>query len=135
MPDWVERCEIREPAAEPLADCYTVGGAVIVSRDTAPGAAIFVDDSEGRKPAVWGLPSQRMAGLYPENPRAAHARFEVQGIVLDEVDPARLILLSPNGEATTLARLSLASKTRHARPRDATSTADTAYLANRSAQV
>jgi len=116
LPSCVEACAVWEPVPEPVTDCYTVAGLLLLGREAPEGSTIYIEDNEGPKEALWGLPSQRLAATHPENPRAAHARFEVRGVVLGTDGAARLMWRSPSGERALLAHLNRAPRDGSASP-------------------
>jgi hypothetical protein len=98
----VHHCALWGPWPGAEEGRYTVGGAVVLAPPAPEHMSLVIEHAEGARPAFWGLPSEHMTGLYPDNPRARRACFEAHGVPLRGDAPARAVLVGADGRRSVL---------------------------------
>jgi len=79
-----------------------IEGVVVQEADVKGEYRLLVEDGEGIKEVKWGIPSPGYVKMYPDNPSAKKARFEVKGIVFTEDKPVRLYIEGKNKDKIIL---------------------------------
>lgn len=73
----------------------TVGGLILLKKEVEGEFKVKVRDTEGEKEAKWGMPSPWLATQYPDNPKAANARFQISNVKLEGIVQVILEMSSP----------------------------------------
>ncbi len=85
---------------------FAVNGIVMPKPDyAADGLRLVVSGDRGEREASWGLPSPHLAGRFPNNPRAASARFKIDEVRLENGKPVEICLDDVNGKRHVLFKL------------------------------
>lgn len=83
-----------------------IGGVVLGAEELPDGLALVLRTGKQSREVEWQLPSPGVGSRFPQDPRAAKARFRLR-VGLD-LAPSELVLQAPDGTSWVLARLQVA---------------------------
>lgn len=87
----------------------SIRGSVVLKRKLHQSDyKLTVGNGDKSKAAEWGVPSPKLAAMFPMNPNAAHAKFIARGMGVDHGKPIEVFLEKPDGQRDLLLRISIA---------------------------
>ncbi len=90
---------------------FSLVGSLLLSQNSEEGIwKLKIVDVNGEHQVKWGLPSPKMAALYPEVPLASHSRFRVDEFIMSGCQPVSLILVAPSGGTLEVAKMIMRTK-------------------------
>lgn len=103
---------VRALFLDPLPDqpakgrSVNIGGVVLGAESLPDGLTLVLRSGKQARDIEWHLPSPGVGSRFPQDPRAAKARFRLR--VAADLPPSEIVLQAPDGKSWVLARLQAA---------------------------